>query len=145
MLVDDPLASGNVSTDRPRPSEPLVFHSSKSAALATIVGSFMVPIIGLRVLLAGISALYGRVVVDSYGVSKLPTSFWGGFRAAWDEIESWEDGPDNIYDPDSKRRVRLRLRGRRKPVRVTEHCAHQPDFQKFVDVLTATLGEPTSM
>jgi hypothetical protein len=142
------VVEGDLSSGRPKPLEPLVFESAKWYALVTMGSSFLIPVVGMRVLLAGISALYGRVVVDSFGVSKLPTWFWGGFRAAWDEIESWDDGvidPMAVKPPDTRRCVRLRLRGRPIPVRVTQYCACKPDFQQFVDVLTVTLGEPTGV
>jgi hypothetical protein len=139
------LADISIASARPRPTVPLVFESSKLRALLTIVGSLLVPIIGTRILLGGIAALYGRVIVDARGIAKLPTWFWGGFRARWDEIESWDDGLVDLNDRGKGRCVRLRLRGRKHPVRISDSCAHRPGFERFVEVLHVTLGQATGV
>jgi hypothetical protein len=134
--------------------EPSEFRASVGYAWWNVFLSmpFMfVPFVAIPLLANGIRMLVGSVRVDQSGIEALPHRFGVGFRARWNEIESWEDGVldplKELKDPpaDTRRCLRFRIRGQNLPARITEGEVAHPGYDRLMALVRIALGEPTNV
>ena len=111
-----------------------------------IAGSFLsVPFIlmGGLCLVAPVVQAFTRIVVDDFGVSKYRFGRLGSC-VAWEEIASWdirEVGMDDEGDSFIHRIIRINIRGRNRPMRITNCEACRPPLETLADLIRAKMSD----